>query len=139
MCAEYNSVQCARALLDSGLPVDAHAFIDEDGLGGQTPLFHAVNSNQNYCRPMMELLVNAGADIGVRLKGLYWGAGFEWETVVFDITPISYAQCGLYAQFHRREKDVYNNIAFLYERRHGSRPPIRNVPNKYLQPKSSNQ
>jgi hypothetical protein len=80
----------------------------------------------------MELLVEAGADLDVRLKGLVWGAGFEWETVVFDITPISYAQCGLYAQFHRRDEDVYSNIAYLYKSRYGSELPVRNVPNKYL-------
>ena len=80
----------------------------------------------------MELLVEAGADMDVRLKGLVWGAGFEWETAVFDVTPISYAQCGLYAQFHRREKDVYSNVTYLYQKRYGSAPQIRNVPNKYL-------
>jgi ankyrin repeat protein len=132
VCAEYNSVRCAGALLEAGIDVNVRAEIDGEGIGGQTPLFHAVNSNQNHCRPVMELLVEAGADIDVRLKGLVWGAGFEWETAVFDVTPISYAQCGLYAQFHRREKDVYSNITYLYQKRYGSAPQIRNVPNKYL-------
>ena len=36
---------------------DAWADVDGDGLGGQSPLFHAVNCNQNHCRPVMELLV----------------------------------------------------------------------------------
>ncbi len=84
---------------------------------------------------MMELLVEAGADLDLRLKGLVWGAGFEWETVVFDVTPISYAQCGLYFQFHRPEAQVYSNIAYLYGKRYSAEPPIRNVPNKYLQDK----
>ena len=139
VCAEFNSVNCARTLLDAGIFVDVRAETDRDGLGGQTPLFHTVNSNQNYCRPTMELLANAGADLDVRIKGLVWGGGFEWETIVFDVTPISYAQCGLYAQFHRREQDVYSNIAFLYARRYGSEPPVRNVPNKYLQPRPKDQ
>ncbi|MGI9070619.1 MAG: ankyrin repeat domain-containing protein [Bryobacteraceae bacterium] len=133
VCAEYNSVRCARTLLETGVDVNIRADVDGEGIGGQTPLFHAVNSNHNHCRPMMELMVKAGADLDVRLKGLVWGAGFEWETVVFDVTPLSYAQCGLYAQFHRREGDVYRNIAYLYQRRYGSEPQIRNVPNKYLQ------
>jgi hypothetical protein len=132
VCAEYNSIECARALLDAGVDVNVRADVDENGFGGQTPLFHTVNSNQNHCRPAMELLVDAGADLDVRLKGLVWGGGFEWETVVFDTSPISYAQCGLYAQFHRRERDVYSNISHLYERRYGSPPPVRNVPNRYL-------
>lgn len=132
LCAEYNCVDCARVLLDAGVDIDLRAEIDDNGLGGQTPLFHAVNSNRNHCRPMMELLVEAGADLDIRLEGLRWGVGCDWETVVFDITPISYAQCGLYPQFHRREQDVYANIDYLYRRRHGSKPQLRNVPNKYV-------
>lgn len=132
ICAEYNSVKCARVLIDAGVDVNVRADADRDGIGGQTPLFHTVNSNHNHCRPMMELLVEAGADLDVRLRGLVWGGGFAWETVVFDVTPISYAQCGLYAQFHRRDEDIYGNITYLYLRVHGASPPIRNVPNRYL-------
>ena len=134
VCAEYNSTRCAQVLLAAGVDVNVRADVDAIGLGGHTPLFHTVNSNQNHCRPMMELLVQAGADLELRLRGLVWGGGFEWETVVFDVSPIAYAQCGLYAQFHRRERDVYSNISYLYERRFGATPPIRNVPNKYLHP-----
>jgi hypothetical protein len=132
VCAEFNSVRCAAALIDEGADVNAAADVDADGFGGQSPLFHAVNSNQNYCRPILELLVEAGADVDVRLKGLMWGEGFDWETVVFDVTPISYTQCGLYRQFHRDESDVYDNIAYLYRKRYRSEPPLRNIPNKYL-------
>jgi ankyrin repeat protein len=134
ICAEFNSLRCARVLIDVGADVNARADVDADGIGGQTPIFHTVNSNQNYCRPMMELLAESGADLEVRLKGLVWGAEFEWETLLFDVTVFSYAQCGLYAQFQRREKDIYGNLAYLYRKRYGSEAPVRNVPNKYLFP-----
>lgn len=133
VCAEYNSVRCAGVLLESGVDVNVRADTDARGIGGQTPLFHTVNSNQNHCRPIMELLVEAGADLDVRLQGLRWGGGFEWETTLFDVTPLSYAQCGLYFQFHRPEEYVYSNITYLYKKRYGVKPQIRNVPNKYLQ------
>ena len=55
-----------------------------------------------------------------------------WETVVYDASPTSYAQCGLYRQFHRQEAHVYNNIEYLFTKRYGTAPPIRNVPNRYL-------
>lgn len=132
VCAEFNSVRSAAALIDAGAGIDSRADVDADGLDGQTPLFHAVNSNQNHCRPVMELLVDAGAELGVRLKGLILGAGFDWETVVFAVTPISLAQCGLYRQFHREEADIYGGTAYMGRKRYGTVPQIRNVPNRYL-------
>ncbi len=136
LCAELNSIRCARGLLAAGSDIDARADVDADGFGGQTAIFHTVNSNFNYCRPMMELLVEAGCDLDLRLEGLRWGVGFDWETLVMDVTPLSYAQCGLYAQFHRREQDVYDNLSYLYRKRRAATLPVRNVPNRYLAPKS---
>jgi hypothetical protein len=132
VCAEYNSVRCARALLKMGMDVNTRADVDSEGLGGHTPLFHTVNSNRNYCRPMMELLLEAHADVSIRLDGLVWAGGFDWETVIYDVTPISYAQCGLIKQFQRTEEDTYSNIELLYTKKYGVKPRIRNVPNKYL-------
>lgn len=132
ICAEFNSTRCARVLLENGSDVNARADQDANGLGGQTPIFHAVNSIFNYCRPMMEILVDAGADLDIRVRSLVWGESMSWETVVYDATPISYAQCGLYQQFHRREEDVYGNIDILDRKRYGKESPRRNVPNKYL-------
>ena len=132
VCAEYGSVKCARALLEAGADVNARADFDGEGLGGQTAVFHTVNSNLNYCRPVMELLADAGADLGLQLKGLVWGKGFEWETTIFEVTAISYAQCGLYFQFHRSEQNVYGNIAYLWRKKYESEMKVSNVPNKYL-------
>lgn len=132
ICAEFNSIRCIRLLLENGADVNAPAEQDPDGTGGHTPIFHAVNSIFNYCRPAMEMLVEAGADLDIRVKALLWGESMSWETVLFDVSPISYAQCGLYRQFHRREEHIYGNIEYLYGKRYGAEPPARNVPNKYL-------
>ncbi|HYP09556.1 MAG TPA: ankyrin repeat domain-containing protein [Bryobacteraceae bacterium] len=131
ICAEFNSIRCIRLLLENGADVNAPAEQDPDGTGGHTPIFHAVNSIFNYCRPAMEMLVEAGADLDIRVKALLWGESMSWETVLFDVSPISYAQCGLYRQFHRREEHIYSNIEYLYGKRYGAEPPARNVPNKY--------
>jgi ankyrin repeat protein len=135
ICAEFNAVRCAHVLIDEGADVNARADVDADGFGGQTPIFHCVNSILNYCRPMLELLADAGADLAVRVKGVVWGPGADWETLVLDVTPISYAQCGLYAQFHRRESDVYSTLGYLYQKRYGSELSAPNVPNRYLAPR----
>jgi len=132
ICAEFNSTQCGKLLIEAGADVNARSLVGPDGLGGQTPIFHAVNSIFNYCRPMMEMLVSAGASLDVNVPMLLWGETMPWETIVFDVTPVSYAQCGLFRQVHRDERDVYDNIAFLVRARNGSAPPERNVPNKYL-------
>ena len=132
ICAEFNSLQCARTLLSAGADVNARADLDTDGIGGHTAIFHAVNSIFNYCRPTMELLVEAGADLDVRVRALLWGESMDWETVVYEVTPISYAQCGMYRQFHREEKHTYSNIEYLYRKRYSTEAPLRNVPNRYL-------
>ena len=79
-------------LIENGADVNAVASCNSDGMGGQTPIFHAVNSILNYCRPAMELLAQAGADLQVKVKSLLWGESMSWETVLYDVTPVSYAQ-----------------------------------------------
>jgi len=135
VAAEYGHVDVATVLIESGADVDARAAVDEFGLNGHTPLFHTVNSAFNRAAPVMELLLQAGARTDAHLAGITWGKGFEWETTLFDITPISYAQCGLLPQVHRSERDIYDNIGRLLEASGRRVPPLPNVPNAYLTPK----
>jgi hypothetical protein len=134
VAAEYGNLNAARALIEAGAEVNARAEVDGHGLNGHTPIFHTVSSNANRSEPIMRLLLEAGADPSVRLAGITWGKGFEWETTFFDVTPISYAQLGLLPQVHRKESDIYHNIRLLLEAA-GRRVSLPNVPNRYLQPK----
>lgn len=135
VAAEYGNLNATRALIEAGADVNATAAMDEHGLNGHTPIFHTVNSNANRSEPIMRLLLEAGADPSIRLAGITWGKGFEWETTFFDVTPISYAQLGLMPQVHRKERDIYHNIRLLLDA--AKRPiPLTNVPNRYLLPKS---
>ena len=136
VAAEFCNVEVARALLELGADVDARAAVDEHGLNGQTPLFHTVNSIENRAAPIMRMLLDAGASADVRVQGITWGKGFEWETTLFDVTPVSYAQFGLLPQVHRRERDIYDNIRLLLAASGRSVPPLPNVPNRYLQPRA---
>jgi ankyrin repeat protein len=137
VAAEYGNLNAARALIEAGADVNATAAIDEYGLNGHTPLFHTVNSIQNRSEPIMRLLLAAGARADVRVAGITWGKGYEWETTFFDVTPVSYAQMGLLPQVHRTERDIYANVAILLEALGRVVPPLENVPNRYLRPKSS--
>lgn len=132
VAAEYGNQVAAKTLIELGADVNAPAGIDEFGLNGHTPLFHTVNSNRNRSVPIMRMLLQAGAEVTVKLKGLRWGRGYPWETVFFDITPISFAQMGLLPQVHRNEFEIYSNIAELIAATGEQVPTLDNVPNKYL-------
>src|SRR5438128_2960892 len=136
VAAEYGNLNAARALVEAGADVNATAAVDEFGLNGHTPVFHTVNSIRNRSEPIMRLLLAAGARTDVHLAGITWGKGYEWETTFFDVTPISYAQMGLLPQVHRSEHEIYSNIRCLLEASWRRLPPLDNVPNRYLQPKS---
>jgi hypothetical protein len=82
--------------------------------------------------PIMEMLLDAGASPDVRVNGIIWGKDMEWETLCFDVSPISYAQMGLLPQFQREERDIYANVARLLAAAKRPVPPFDNVPNKYL-------
>jgi hypothetical protein len=129
--AEFGHVEAARVLVEMGANVDAPAGIDEFGVGGHTPLFHTVSSNANRSAPIMRLLVESGADCQFFVNGVRWGKGNSWDTTLFDVTPISYAQLGLLPQMHRKQEQIYENVKYLLTAA-GRTPPPFNVPNRYL-------
>jgi hypothetical protein len=88
VAAEHGNVGAARALLDRGADVNAPANVDESGVGGQTPIFHAATQFNDWGFPVMELLLERGADLSlqVRLPGHY-----ERPDEVVDSTPLGYA------------------------------------------------
>jgi ankyrin repeat protein len=136
VAAEYGNTDVAQVLVDMGADVEATAALDKHGLNGHTPLFHTVNSNGNRSKRILRLLLDAGAKSDVHVRGITWGRGFEWETTVFDVTPISYAQFGLLPQMHRTQRDTYDNITTLLDASGRQVPLLGNVPNRYLQSKT---
>ena len=136
VASEFGNQDAARALIAAGADVNARAQLNEHGLNGHTPLFHTVNSIHNRSEPIMRLLLDAGAKADLRVDGIVWGQGYEWESTFFDVTPVSYAQLGLLPQVHRKEQDIYSNIRFLLAAAGRAVPPLTNIPNRYLQPKA---
>lgn len=132
ICAEYNHLDCARILVKHGADVDSKAGYDGHGFGGQTPIFHTVNQDANKCIDVMNFLISRKADLALTVKGLIWGKGYEWETFIPSVNPISYAMMGLLRQFQRTEEQIYEVVSILLKARYGIdyRPP--NIPNKYL-------
>lgn len=132
IAAEFGNVAATRALIEAGADLEATAATDTHGVGGQTPIFHAIASNLNHCAPVMEILLDAGARADVRLAALRWGVGFPWETTLYDVTPVSYAQAGLLPQFHRSAERTYDAIERLLAAAGRPVPPRVNVPNAYV-------
>lgn len=132
VAAEFGLLRAARVLLECGAEVEARAALDGHGFNGHTPIFHTVCQHRNHGLPVLRLLLEHGARPDVRLAGITWGKGFEWETTIFDATPMSYAQAGLLRQFQREEQDVYGNIRLLARAAGRLIPDDLNVPNRYL-------
>jgi hypothetical protein len=131
-CAEYNSLACAKILLKHGADINARAALDEHGFGGHTPIFHTVNQNNNNSADVLDLLLENGADLSVTVKGLVWGKGYEWETFIPAVNPISYAMMGALPQMHREEKTVAGVVSLLMKHAYGINYTMPNVPNAYL-------
>lgn len=132
-CAEYNSLACAEMLLQYGADINAKAVVDQYGFGGHTPVFHTVNQNGNSSIDMLLFLLNNGADLTITVKGLIWGKGYQWETFIPAVNPISYAMMGLLPQVHRSEKVIMTEtIPLLMKHAYGVDYMPNNVPNAYL-------
>lgn len=132
ICAEYNHLDCAKVLVKYHADINAKAGTDEFHFGGQTPIFHTVNQHNNFGIDMMKFFVALSADLKYTVDGLIWGKGYEWETLIPAVNPISYAMMGLLRQFQRTEKDIYEVIQILMKAAYGIEYEPINIPNKYL-------
>jgi ankyrin repeat protein len=63
-----SSTAGAPLLLDHGADVDARADIDASGVGGQTPIFHALTHFKGANPEVAQLLIDRGADRTIRAR-----------------------------------------------------------------------
>jgi len=110
VAAEYGNVEAAKLLLQRGADVNARATVDESGIGGQTPIFHAATQFFDGGLPMTQFLIERGADLSVRVK---LSGHYERPGEVVECTPLGYAM-----QFPGNEHKTRHNktVAFLRER-----------------------
>jgi hypothetical protein len=132
VCAEYNSLACAKILVKYGADVNAKAVFDEFGFGGHTPIFHTVNQIGNNSADMLHFLLEQGTDLTITVKGLVWGKGYDWETFIPAVNPVSYAMMGFLPQMHRDEVTVSRIVSLLMKHAYGINYIPPNVPCKYL-------
>jgi ankyrin repeat protein len=88
VAAEYCSLDAVRLLLSRGADVNAPALIDGAGVGGQTPIFHAVTQLSDGGVAASELLIERGADLSIRAR---MPGHYERPLEVVECTPLGYA------------------------------------------------
>jgi hypothetical protein len=132
ICAEYNHLTCAEVLIKHGADINSKAGFDENGFGGHTPIFHTVNQDANKSLDVLKFLISKQADLTITVKGIIWGRGYEWETFIPSVNPISYSMMGLLKQFHRTEKQIYEVVSLLLKAKYNIDYFPSNIPNKYL-------
>jgi hypothetical protein len=133
ICAEFNHTTCAKVLMKYGADINAVAGFDQHGFGGHTPIFHTVNQNNDQSKEMMDYLLSQQADLKITVKGLVWGKGYDWETLIPAVNPISYAMMGILPQMHRDEDTIANTVSVLLKHAYGIDYRSGNIPCKYLQ------
>jgi hypothetical protein len=132
ICAEFNHLSCAEVLLKHGADVNARAGVDEYGFGGQSPIFHTVNQNSNNSVDVLNFLLAESADLQITVPGINWGKGYEWETLIPAVNPISYAMMGMLPQMHRDEVIVSQIVSKLIKAAYQIDYSPQNVPCAYL-------
>jgi len=108
VAVEFGMVEAAQRLLDRGADVNARAATDDAGVGGQTAIFHAATQFADRGLPMVQWLVERGADLSVRVK---LPGHFERLDDVVECTPLGYAR-----RFQRESHSEGRTIAYLRER-----------------------
>jgi ankyrin repeat protein len=89
VAAEYGNLEAAELLVERGADVNGRAALDEAGVGGQTPVFHAATQFYDWGLPVMKFLVQRGADLSVRAK---LPGHYERTDEFVDCSPLGYAR-----------------------------------------------
>ena len=88
VAAEFGDAEAATLFLDQGADVNAPASVNSAGIGGQTPIFHAVSQNRDWGFAVTQLLLERGAELAVRVK---LPGHYERLDEVVECTPLGYA------------------------------------------------
>lgn len=87
VAAEYGFFDAARLLLDRGAEANARADVDAAGVGGQTPIFHALTHFKGVNPEVAELLIARGADLAIRARV---PGHYEHPGEILDVSAAEY-------------------------------------------------
>ena len=101
VAAEFGQVDIAERLLHAGADVNARALTGANGVGGQTPVFHAATQGGDFGLATVRLLLAKGADLNVRCR---IPGHYERLDEVFEGTVLDYAR--LFPESGNRSLDL---------------------------------
>jgi ankyrin repeat protein len=110
VATEYRNMDAMVVLLKRGADPNARSAVSESGIGGQTPLFHAVTQREDGGLPAVRLLLDHGADVTVRAKV---PGHYERLDEVLECTALGYARAFVDEPCRG---DKTRTVAFLVER-----------------------
>ena len=106
--AAHASGQVDVAIVGAGpYRLSSAAFLRDTGVGGQTPIFHAVTQNEDQGLPVARVLVDRGADLSIRVK---IPGHYERPEELVECTPFGYA---LTFENEPGRADKVKTVAFL--------------------------
>ncbi len=96
IAADYNEVNIGKLLLAKGADINAPATVDEEGIGGQTPIYHTVASwthrvPDGACKPFLEFLLEQAADLSVKANVRFESGASSCEGQTLNVTPLEFA------------------------------------------------
>lgn len=104
LAVEFHELDAMALLLDHGADLNARAYIGRNGVGGQTPLYHAIGTNQGTGFHVFEHLMDLKPDLAVEamiqsnpgdnglvMDCIHKGKDHFFEEVL-ELTPRGYAE-----------------------------------------------
>ena len=91
VAVEFNERDCVELLLKRGADLNAPAGFEQAGIGGQTPIYHAIGGNQGLLLPLFKYLMTRGPDLHVTAQ-IQYEPLYDAPGEVEELTPLGYAK-----------------------------------------------
>ncbi|MEZ0299984.1 MAG: ankyrin repeat domain-containing protein, partial [Candidatus Methylacidiphilales bacterium] len=92
LAAEFYERECVDLLLSRGADINARAFVDNDGIGGHSAIFHVAVSYKHFGVNLLRRFVEAGADLAIEANLPCTRMGCVPREEPRRVTPLGWAR-----------------------------------------------